>query len=62
MKRKTKDQIGNWAGLGLAIGTALTGIGATLPGMPKEVTIIGVILATFSGAIIGWLTGKPTTP
>ncbi len=62
MKRKTKDTIGNYAGLGLALGTALTGMGASIPTMPKELLTAGIVLATISGALIGWLTGKPTQP
>ena len=59
MNRKTKDTIGTYAGLGLAVGTALAGLGATIPTMPKEITVIGAIMATLSGAVLGWVTGKP---
>lgn len=62
MKRKTKDALGTYAGLGLAIGTGLMGIGATVPTIPQQVTTFGVILATMSGALMGFLTGKKTTP
>jgi hypothetical protein len=62
MKRKTKDTLGNYAGLALAVGTALTGLGASIPTIPKAVLTTGIILATLGGAVMGWLTGKATTP
>lgn len=62
MKRKTKDMIGNYAGLGLALGTALTGIGSAIPTAPAEVAYVGIVLATISGALMGWVTGKKVQP
>jgi hypothetical protein len=62
MKRKTKDTLGTYAGLGLAIGTGLTGIAASMPTAPAWVMNIGIILTVMSGALMGWLTGKKVQP
>ena len=58
MTRKFKNTLSNYAGLALAVSGAMGGIGAAGVELPHGVTTACIVMATISGAVVAWLTGK----
>lgn len=57
MTKSFKDKVSNYAGIALAVSGSILTAGATAQ-LPKWLMLVAGIVASASGAVIGYLQGK----